>query len=130
MIAVGIAAVSAALAAALAAFASGSLGPERLAVVGPEPGPVALAVGAEVLLGAAILLMSPGARRTRTSRSGPEPDAQAGPRHPEPSTATPSPLPPSLSEGTSASPSPSAAGASDGVSSEARTEPIELPRVD
>lgn len=63
VIAVGIAVISAALAALLAAVASGSLGPGRLTIVGPEPGPVALAVGAEVLLGAAILLLSPRARR-------------------------------------------------------------------
>ena len=43
-------------------IASGSLGPGRLAQVGPEPGPVALAVGIEVLVGASILLLSPRGR--------------------------------------------------------------------
>ena len=37
----------------------GRSGPGRLAEVGPQPGAVALAVGLEVLLGAAILLLSP-----------------------------------------------------------------------
>lgn len=54
-----IAVLSAAGAGLLAFLASGSLGPGRLAEVGPNPGQVALAVGLEVLLGAAILLLSP-----------------------------------------------------------------------
>ncbi|WP_438353671.1 cell division protein PerM [Microbacterium sp. CJ88] len=54
-----IAVLSAAGAALLTALASGSLGPGRLAEVGPQPGPVALAVGLEVLLGAGILLLAP-----------------------------------------------------------------------
>lgn len=58
----GIAVVAAAAAALLAVAASGSLGPGRLAAFGPEPGPVALAVGLEVLLGAAILLLAPRGR--------------------------------------------------------------------
>ncbi len=58
-IAVGIALVSAGGVALLSWVASGSLGPGRLADVGPAPGPVALAVGLEVLVGAAILLLSP-----------------------------------------------------------------------
>lgn len=48
-----------ALAALLSAVASGSLGPGRLAEVGPAPGPVAFAVGVELLVGAAIALFSP-----------------------------------------------------------------------
>jgi hypothetical protein len=59
VIALGIAVVSAAGAALLALLASGSIGPGRLAEVGPQPGAVALAVGVEVLVGAAILLLSP-----------------------------------------------------------------------
>ncbi|MEU1972210.1 DUF6350 family protein [Microbacterium sp. NPDC019599] len=59
VVTLAIAALAAGAAAALAVFASGSLGPGRLALVGPEPGPVALAVGVEVLVGAAILLLSP-----------------------------------------------------------------------
>ncbi|WP_295010343.1 DUF6350 family protein [uncultured Microbacterium sp.] len=57
--AVGIAAVSAGAGAALAALSHGSLGPGRLAEAGPEPWTVALALGAEVLVGAAILLLAP-----------------------------------------------------------------------
>ncbi|MFV0320350.1 MAG: DUF6350 family protein [Microbacterium sp.] len=52
-------------AALLAALAAGSMGPGRLAAVGPEPGPVAVAVGLEVLVGAGILLLGPLARRPR-----------------------------------------------------------------
>jgi hypothetical protein len=59
VIAIGIAVLSAAGAALLSALASGSIGPERLAEVGPQPGAVALAIGAEVLVGASILLLSP-----------------------------------------------------------------------
>ncbi len=59
VLALGIAVLSAAVAALLAATASGSLGPGTLAEVGPTPGPVALAVGLEVALGAGILLLSP-----------------------------------------------------------------------
>lgn len=58
-IAVGIALVAAGGVALLSWLASGSLGPGRLAEVGPTPGPVALAVGLEVLVGASILLLSP-----------------------------------------------------------------------
>ncbi|MBN9170592.1 MAG: hypothetical protein J0I50_01665 [Microbacterium sp.] len=43
----------------LAVLASGSIGPDRLAQTGPAPGPVALAVGVEALVGAGILLISP-----------------------------------------------------------------------
>lgn len=59
VIALGVAVLSASGAALLCAVASGSMGPGRLSDVGPEPGPVALAVGVEVLIGAAILLLSP-----------------------------------------------------------------------
>lgn len=78
VITLGIAALSAGGAALLAVLASGSVGPGRLAEVGPQPGPVALAVGVEVLLGAAILLLSP--------RRRPAPAAAAGPAGP-PATA-------------------------------------------
>jgi len=56
---VAIAVLSGAGAALLAVAASGSMGPGRLAVVGPAAGPLALAVGLEVLVGAGILLLSP-----------------------------------------------------------------------
>lgn len=62
-IAGGIAVASGAAGALIAAIASGSFGPGRLAEVGPEPGPVALTIGLEALLGAAILLLAP-MRRT------------------------------------------------------------------
>ena len=55
----GIAVLAAAAGALLAVLASGSLGPGRLSDLGPEPGPVALAIGLEVLVGAGILLLSP-----------------------------------------------------------------------
>ncbi len=64
VIAAGIAVAAGAAAALLSAVASGSLGPGRLASVGPAPGPVALAVGLEVLVGAAILLLAPRGGRT------------------------------------------------------------------
>ena len=67
VLALGIAVASAGAAALLALLASGSLGPGRLAEAGPQPGPVALAVGAEVLVGAAILLLSPRRRTPRAS---------------------------------------------------------------
>ncbi len=59
----GVAVLSAAAAALLALMASGSMGPGRLVDAGPAAGPVALAVGLEVLVGAAILLLGPRARR-------------------------------------------------------------------
>ncbi|KQZ86141.1 hypothetical protein ASD56_07745 [Microbacterium sp. Root166] len=55
----GITVLSAAAAALLSAAASGSLGPGRLAEFGPQPGAVALGIGLEVLVGAAILLLAP-----------------------------------------------------------------------
>ncbi|MFE1645776.1 DUF6350 family protein [Microbacterium sp. P01] len=67
-IAVGIAVIVAGAVALLAWFASGSIGPGTLSAVGPSVGPVALAVGLEVLLGASILLLSPRPRRRRDRR--------------------------------------------------------------
>lgn len=58
-IALGIAAVTAGVAALAAVLASGSIGPGRLAEVGPNPGALALAIGIEVLIGAGILLLTP-----------------------------------------------------------------------
>ncbi len=55
----GVAALSAAVVALFAVCARGAIGPGRLAETGPEPGPLALAVGLEVALGAGILLLSP-----------------------------------------------------------------------
>lgn len=66
--ALGIAVVTAATVAAMAALASGSFGPGRFADVGPSAGPVAVAVGLEVLIGAAILLLSPAASETSRNK--------------------------------------------------------------
>lgn len=65
----GMAIIAAAAAGAMAFAASGALGPGRLVEVGPQPGPVALAVGVEVLIGAAILLLSPLSSPPRSSGS-------------------------------------------------------------
>lgn len=84
----GIAVLSAAAAALLSAAASGSLGPGRLAEFGPQPGAVALAVGLEVLVGAAILLLAPlrRAHHRTTEDSGVEThdDAERMPQPPAP----------------------------------------------
>lgn len=58
-IAAGVAALSAGVAALAAVLASGSIGPARLAEAGPAPGPLALAIGVEVLIGCGILLLAP-----------------------------------------------------------------------
>lgn len=50
---------SAVSAAVLAMLTSGSIGPDRLRDVGPQPGPLALAVGVEIAIGAAIGLLAP-----------------------------------------------------------------------
>jgi hypothetical protein len=62
VVALGIAVLAAGAAALLAFIASGSIGPGALAEMGPEPGPVALAVGLEVAVGAGILLLAPRAQ--------------------------------------------------------------------
>lgn len=82
----GLAVLSAAAAAGMAFAASGAIGPGRLVDVGPQPGPVALAVGVEVLIGAAILLLSPLAHARDGARSPDErePDERAqGRREPD-----------------------------------------------
>ncbi|AXL11499.1 hypothetical protein DXT68_04620 [Microbacterium foliorum] len=58
-IAVGIGVLTAAVGAVAAVLASGSMGPGRLSEAGPSAVLFALALGGEVLLGAAILLLSP-----------------------------------------------------------------------
>lgn len=58
-IAVAIGVLTAGVAALAALLAGGSIGPGRLSDVGPAVLPFALALGGEVLLGAAILLLSP-----------------------------------------------------------------------
>lgn len=59
VIALGIAALTAGVAAVAGVLSSGSMGPARLAEAGPAVLPFALVLGGEVLLGAAILLLSP-----------------------------------------------------------------------
>lgn len=71
VVALGIAVVTGAFAALGAFLASGSLGPGRLAEVGPAGGPVALAVGAEVLVGAAIVLLTTRRVARRSRRADP-----------------------------------------------------------
>lgn len=58
-IAAGIGLLTAAVAALAALLGGGSMGPGRLAEAGPAVVPFALCLGGEVLLGAAILLLSP-----------------------------------------------------------------------
>lgn len=58
-IAAGTAVVSAGIVAVAAVLASGSIGPGRLSETGPHIGWTTLAIGAEVLVGAAIMLLSP-----------------------------------------------------------------------
>jgi hypothetical protein len=58
-LAVSVAVVTGALAALLAVLGSGSIGPGRLARIGPDAGALAFTVGVEVLVGAAILLLLP-----------------------------------------------------------------------
>ncbi|MFD5213355.1 DUF6350 family protein [Microbacterium sp. NPDC058345] len=55
----GVAALSAGVAAMAAVLVSGSIGPGRLAEAGPAPGPLALAIGIEVLIGCGILMLAP-----------------------------------------------------------------------
>lgn len=65
---------------ALAAVAStGAIGPGRLAVTGPQPGPLALALGLEVLVGLAILLMSPRFGATVEDEGRPTPEVRHEP---------------------------------------------------
>jgi hypothetical protein len=58
-LAVSVSVLTGAVAALLAVLTSGSIGPERLSEVGPDAGALALSVGTEVLVGAAILLLLP-----------------------------------------------------------------------
>ncbi|WP_212743119.1 DUF6350 family protein [Microbacterium sp. 2FI] len=74
-IAAGISVLAASGAALLAFVASGSIGPGSLAAVGPSPGPVALAVGLEVALGAGILLLSPRGKSRERRQEQPDPVA-------------------------------------------------------
>lgn len=77
----GVVVLSGAAVAILAVAASGALGPDRLAAVGPEPGPLALAFAFEIGIGAAIALLGPGVTdpRARADASG-HPRAADDPR--------------------------------------------------
>jgi len=59
VLALSVAALTGGMGALAAVVSSGSIGPGRLADTGPQPGPLALALGLEVLVGLAILLLSP-----------------------------------------------------------------------
>ncbi len=65
----------------LAVCARGAIGPGRLAETGPEPGPLALAVGLEIAVGAAILMLAP---HRGSASSGPGAAAGAAPAFGEP----------------------------------------------
>jgi hypothetical protein len=65
VIALGIALLVGGAGALIALVSSGSAGPGALVQVGPEPGPLALALGVEVLLGAAVALLTPLGRDER-----------------------------------------------------------------
>lgn len=67
--------VVAGVAAVAAVLAHGSIGPGRLADVGPHAGWVALAVGIETLIGVSIMLLSP---RGRAHAEGSEDDTKTG----------------------------------------------------
>ncbi len=108
VVAVAVAALTAGAAAVLAVFASGSLGPGRFAHVGPSPGPVALAAGLEVLLGAAIMLLSARSASERRHATGDDATTtDASPREgstPESSDEGVIATPPSVPEPVSAGP--------------------------
>jgi len=160
VMALGIAVVSAAAAGLLSFLASGSLGPGRLAEFGPQPGPVALAVGIEVMIGAAILLLAPlgrqGARGGRRHDEGGDEAASAASvsslthdqRPDEPTPAADAPHIPDLDDtadlaaitaawsglrtpsAPAGRPAASAKDRQPAPGPEAVTEPIDLPRLD
>lgn len=68
-----IAALAALATALMALLASGSMGPGRLSAVGPDALAVGVAVGVEVGLGAAILLLSPRRRSDEAAETGSDP---------------------------------------------------------
>ncbi|MEV8241814.1 DUF6350 family protein [Microbacterium testaceum] len=72
VLAIVVAALTGGVGALIAVASTGAIGPGRLAHTGPEPGPLALALGLEVLVGLAILLLSP--------RFGPAVDDDTAPR--------------------------------------------------
>jgi hypothetical protein len=124
-VAAGIAVLSAGGTAALCAAASGSLGPARLAQTGPEPGPVARAVGIEVLIGAAIMLLSPASDRDR-ERTVERPAAPQAPADDVTAPLEPLPVAPLPVEPPTGADTWAPAGEMD---ADARTGPIVLPPV-
>jgi hypothetical protein len=143
VVTVGIALVAGGAAALLAVAASGSLGPGRLSTFGPAPGPVALAVGLEVLLGAAILLLAPRSPRggghavtdAAPPAAGEETSTAERPVADDPAlsalaggwtgrrVADEAPERPTVDAGRQAAPTPIPGAAA----ADARTEPIDLP---
>jgi hypothetical protein len=83
-----VAVLTAAAAALLSVLASGALGPGRLAEVGPGAGPVALAIGLEVAVGAGILLLGPRSHREHAAAG-----AGSGDSRPWTDAARPRPFP-------------------------------------
>ncbi len=59
VLAIAVATLTGGVGALMAVVSRGAIGPGRLAETGPQPGPLALAIGLEVLVGLAILLLSP-----------------------------------------------------------------------
>lgn len=144
VIAIGIAVLAAAGAALLAQLASGSIGPGSLSEVGPQPGPVALAVGVEVLLGAAILLLSPRRRpkAPKSERDAATSHAEVAPAmaHPDRPTAldptggderaSERSTGPTNEPVTAATPSGEASDRPDAAAPRPRTDPDSTPTVD
>lgn len=93
VVTMAVAVLAAAGAALLALAASGSLGPGTLADVGPQAGPVALAVGVEIGIGAGILLLSP-RRGIRHGDDAPPVGDGFAAAPPAPRAAPPSPVAP------------------------------------
>lgn len=79
VIALGIATLAGVAGALIALASAGSAGPGSLAHVGPEPGPVALTLAVEVLIGTAILLLSPRGRSEGESEEAYVVQAHAAP---------------------------------------------------
>lgn len=123
-----IAVIAAGAAGLLALAGSGSLGPGRLAEFGPQAGPVALAVGLEVFVGAAILLLSPRGGHGRASSAGVSEPRVAGESETADDLAMREPVGPE--HPTSPVAAASARSVPPAVTPEATTEPIELPRLD
>lgn len=106
-LALGIAVLTGGAGALAAVLSRGAIGPGRLAEVGPAPGALALALGLEVFVGAAILLLSPGISGARIAvvpdegeqtvrRAALPPSMFDTPESPRPADAAPARPQPSL----------------------------------